>query len=87
MDGPSVNLWDALAMTAWLAATGLIVSDALTRHGEPGLGPLAPFGGLVALVAVALTTAGIARRAKDEVLRKMDRVFKAGRESVSPIKR
>lgn len=80
-DGPEVVLWDALAVAAWSVATGLIVADLVIQHGE-GMGPLAPFGGLVALAASVLTVAGIARRAKEEILEEMHHAFDMGRASV-----
>lgn len=85
-DGPDVNMWDGLAVVAWLTAVGLITGDLFTEHGE-GLGPLTPFGGLVALAASVLTMAGIARRSKNEVLEAIRRSIALEREVVRHLHR
>lgn len=78
-DGPAINMWDGLAIVAWGVAIGLIVGDLFTEH--QGMGPLTPFGGLAGLVGAVLTSAGVARRAKEEILEQMHMVFQMGRES------
>lgn len=85
-DGPSINIFDGLAVVAWLAATGLLLYDTFSHEGA-GLGPFAPYGGLVALMAATLTAAGVARRAKEEILAQMDGAFELGRESVTRLNR
>lgn len=85
-DGPDIKLWDALGAAMWITSVLLLAYDAFAYSGA-GMGPLTPWGGLTALIAVCLTVAGIARRAVDVVVSQMDNAFKMGQESVRRISR
>lgn len=84
-DGPTVNIWDALAVAAWVLAIGLVITDALVFAGDRRV--LTPSALLIGMVASVLSVAGVIRRAQDAVLSQMHKVFQLGRESVREIRR